>query len=123
MVWFALTTKEQCLRCFHIWKTKLFIGDINGVVHEEPLLLRLYAQHYAKAFDISGNHDFGCPFRLIAGRGYGYGHDIRGLVKTIEDAICADNGRVANMNIGGVLAGGGGLSCKLQAGVGALHLI
>ncbi len=27
------------------------------------------------------------------------------------------------MNIGGVLAGGGGLSCKLQAGVGALDLI
>jgi hypothetical protein len=27
------------------------------------------------------------------------------------------------MNVGGVLAGGGGLSCKLQAEVGALDLI
>jgi hypothetical protein len=67
--------------------TKLFIGDVDGVVHEEPLLFRLYAQHDAKAFDVFGNRYIGRPFRLIACGGYWYGHDIRGLIKTIEDAI------------------------------------
>ena len=104
-------------------RTRLYISDVDGVVNKEPLLFRLYAQHYAKAFNISGNHDFGCPFRLIARRGYGHGHDIRGLIKTIENAICTDNRWGAYVNVGGVLAGGGGLSCKLQTGVGALHLI
>jgi hypothetical protein len=48
---------------------------------------------------------------------------MRALIKTEEDAICTDDRQLANMYIGGVLAGGGGLSCKLQAEVGALDLI
>jgi hypothetical protein len=70
-----------------------------------------------------GNRYLGRPFRLVTRRGYWYGHDIRGLVKTIKDAIFTDHRRGAYMNVGRVLAGGGGLSCKLQAGVGALDLI
>jgi len=48
---------------------------------------------------------------------------MRALIKTVDDAICTNDRQLANMNIGGVLAGGGGLSCKLQAEVGALDLI
>ena len=48
---------------------------------------------------------------------------MRALIKTEDDAICTDDRQLANMNVGGVLAGGGGLSCKLQAKVGALDLI
>ena len=36
---------------------------------------------------------------------------------------CFSDSTLSNMNVGGVLAGGGGLSCKLQAEVGALDLI
>jgi hypothetical protein len=67
--------------------TKLFIGDVDGVVHEEPLLSRFYAQHNVKTLYIFGSRNLGRPFRLIACGGYWYGHDIRGLIKTIEDAI------------------------------------
>jgi hypothetical protein len=48
---------------------------------------------------------------------------MRALIKTVDDAICTDDRQLANMNVGGVLAGVGGLSCKLQAEVGALDLI
>ena len=47
---------------------------------------------------------------------------MRALIKTVDDAICTNDRQLANMNIGGVLAGGGGLSCKLQTEVGALDL-
>jgi hypothetical protein len=102
--------------------TKLFIADVDGIVRIEPRLSCLYAQHDVATFNILRDRNLGRPLRLIACRGYRYGHNIRGLIKPIEDAIGTDNRRVANVNIGGVLAGGGP-SCKLQAGVGALDLI
>jgi hypothetical protein len=103
--------------------TKLLIGDIDSIVRVQPLLSRLHAQHDVETFGTLRNRDLGRPFRRIARRGYGHRNDIRGLAKTIEDAVFTDDRRVAHMNVGGVLAGGGGLSCKLQAGVGALDLI
>jgi hypothetical protein len=103
--------------------TKLLIGDIDSIVRVQPLLSRFHAQHDVETFGILRNRDLGRPLRRIARRGYGHRNDIRGLVKTIDDTIRTDRGRGAYMNVGGVLAGGGGLSCKLQAEVGALDLI
>jgi hypothetical protein len=93
------------------------------MVRIESLFSRLRAEQYVQACDVSRNRDLGRPFRLIACRGDGYGREIRGLIETIDDAICTDNRRGAYMNVGGVLAGGRGLSRKLQAEVGALDLI
>jgi hypothetical protein len=100
-----------------------FIGDVYGIVCIEPLFSRLCAQQCVQTCDILRNCNLERPFRLIARGGYGDGREIRGLVDTVDEAIFTDNRRGAYMNVGGVLAGGGGLSCKLQAGVGALDLI
>jgi hypothetical protein len=113
----------RCSDSFAPLFSPLSIGDIYGIVRIEPLLSRLRAQQYVQACGILWNRDLGRPFRLIACRGDGYGRQIRGLIETIDDAICTDNRRGAYMNAGGVLTGGGRLSCKLQAGVGALDLI
>jgi hypothetical protein len=99
------------------------IGDVDDIVRIEPLLSRFDAQQYVQTFGVWRNRNFGGPFRRTACRSDWHGREIRRLVEAIDDAIFADHRRVANVDVGGVLAGGGGLSCKLQAGVGALDLI
>jgi hypothetical protein len=79
---------------------RLLIGDIYGIVCVEPLLSRLRAQQYIQAGDILRNRDLGRPFRLIACGGDGYGRQIRGLIETIDDAICPNDGGVTDMNVG-----------------------
>ena len=85
---------------------RLFTGDIDGIVRIEPRLSRLYAQQYVQALRILRNRNLGGPSRLVACRGYRYGHNIRGLMRTIKDAVCTDSRRRVYINVGGVLAGG-----------------
>ena len=85
--------------------TKLLIGDIDGVVREEPLLSRLDAPQDVQAADIFRNCNLGGPFRGLACTRHRHRCDVPALKETVDRAIFPDNSRSADMNVGGILAG------------------
>ena len=100
-----------------------YLSVISRAWLKEPLIFRLYAEQYVQTLGIFRNCNLSSPLYRFAWTGYRCRREMRALIKTVDDAICTNDRQLANMNIGGVLAGGGGLSCKLQAEVGALDPI
>ena len=90
------------------------IADVDRVVHERALLLRLDAQHDVETLDVGGDGDLGGPVRHVARRRHRRGREVGALVVAVEDPVRADDRRVPDVDDRRILARVRGLPRELE---------